>query len=96
MQLYFYASEFDDFIKDEVKFAPTRESTEEDHLRTHISEAALQYGMTLNPRDIRIEKTRDSQQITNKLEVNVAYTGNLDLHYKQYPVHFRTNAVILY
>ena len=29
---YFYASEFDDFVKDDVKFTPMRENTEEGNL----------------------------------------------------------------
>ena len=95
-QLYFYASAFDDFIRDEVKFAPTRESTDEDHLRTHILDASQQYGMTVEPKDIRVTKTRDPDHQLQMLDVEVTYSAPLDFSLFKRQLNFRTDATVSY
>jgi len=94
-QVYFYASEFDDFVKDEVKFAPTRESTDSDHLTEHILDAAGQYGVDLDARDIKIRKTHTSEDIET-LTVDVNYSAELDLQVYKPALHFHSTATISY
>lgn len=95
-QLYFYASAFDDFIRDEVKFAPTRESTDEDHLRNHILNASQQYGMSVEPKGIRVTKARDPDHQLQTLQVDVTYSALLNLSLFKRQLNFRTNANVSY
>jgi hypothetical protein len=93
---YFYASEFDDFVKDEVKFASTRESTEQEHLVDHILEQAMHYGVEVNPKDIVVTKTKSADSSYKKLTVSVAYRMPVDLYYFTYRLHFQVNASTAY
>ena len=78
---YFYASEFDDFVKDEVKFAPTRESTDREHLTQHITDASTHYGVQIDPKGITIEKTQNTDSDYRTLTVSIAYRMPVDLYY---------------
>jgi hypothetical protein len=93
---YFYASEFEDFVKDEVKFAPTRESTDRDHLVEHIMEASNQYGVQVNPKDIFVKKTENTDSNYETLSVSVAYSIPVDLYYFTHQLHFQVNTSISY
>src|SRR6266852_6062290 len=55
LSVYFYAWEFDDFTRDELKFAPTREDDSKEHLVEHIKQEAQFYGLSLNGKDIIID-----------------------------------------
>jgi len=91
---FFYASEFDDFVKDEVKFAPTRESTEQDHLVEHITGMSLRYGVNIDPKGITVTKTQNSDYRT--LSVSVAYSIPIDLYYFTHQLRRQVNATISY
>ncbi|HYR44493.1 MAG TPA: hypothetical protein VER98_15800 [Terriglobia bacterium] len=78
---YFYASEFDDFVKDEMKFAPTRESTDKEHLTAHITDASAHYGVHIDPKGITVTKTYNADSNLRTLTVSVAYTIPVDLYY---------------
>ena len=93
---YFYASEFDDFVKDEVKFAPTRESTDKEHLAEHITEMSLHYGVQIDPKGIIINKTQNTDSNYETLSVSVAYTIPIDLYYFTRQLHRQVNASISY
>ena len=90
---YFYASEFDDFVKDEVKFAPTRESTEREHLVDHIYDAAMHYGVEVNREDIVVKKTKNPDSGYDKLTVSVAYSIPVDLYYFTRRLHFHMDVL---
>jgi len=95
--VYFYAWEFDDFIKDEVKFAPLRESTYEDHLRAHILDLARHYKFDLDPKQIRISKTPTIPGMSwQTLSVEVTYSAPVDLDLFTRELHFHTIASIAY
>jgi hypothetical protein len=93
---YFYASEFDDFVKDEVKFAPTRESTDEDHLTEHITEMSTRYGVQIEPNGIIVKKTENTDSNYETLSVSVAYSIPIDLYYFTHQLHRQVNATISY
>jgi len=95
--IYFAAWEFDDFIKDEVRFAPLRESVQEDHLRAHILEVAKHYKLQLDPKEIEITKTTTIPGMSWKtLSVDVTYSAPVDLNLFQRQLHFHTTASIAY
>jgi hypothetical protein len=93
---YFYASEFDDFVKDEVKFAPTRESTDREHLTEHITAASLHYGVQIDRKGISVSKSRNSDSDLETLTVSVAYSIPVDLYYFTRPLHRHVEASVSY
>jgi hypothetical protein len=93
---YFYASEFDDFVKDEVKFAPTRESTDREHLVQHITDAAGHYGVQIEPRGISVRKTPNTDSNLETLTVSVAYSIPVDLYYYAPSLHRHVEASVSY
>jgi hypothetical protein len=96
--VFFYAVEFDDFVKDEVKFAPARETTEPAHLKQHIAEEAKNNRMIiLDPRrDIRVVRVRDSVRGIRILTVDVNYIMPVDLYYFTHNVKFKIHAETAY
>ena len=95
-EAYFSAVEFDDFIKSEVKFAPAREETDAHHLATHIANASLEYGVDVDPSQIRISKLHNSQQNFDTLTVEVPYHAAVDLSLYKPEVQFHTVASVTY
>ena len=97
-QMYFYVAAFDDFVKDEVKFAPTRESTDKEHLNEHITDAAEQYGMHLDTKGINIEKQHFESEgsYIDTLRVDVSYSAELDLNVYKPHIQFHTTASVTY
>jgi hypothetical protein len=77
----FNAWQFDDFVKDEIKFAAIRESETEEHLVEHIMDQARDYSLELDQKDIRIEKNNDSDTGVTTLAVAVSYSAPVDLYY---------------
>jgi len=71
----FYARQFDDFVRDEVRFAPVREKSQ---LVQHIIEGAHDCHIEVDQHQIQIVKTRDMPHGVNTLTVDVAY---------QVPIH---------
>lgn len=84
--VYFYAWEFDDFVRDEVKFAPVRESDDKAHLVEHITRQAQFYGLEIDPKSIEVVKHTDTGSGITKLEVDVNYTSPVDLYYFTFPL----------
>src|SRR5437588_12571656 len=93
---YFYASEFDDFVKDEVKFAPTRESTDREHLIQHITDASVHYGVKIEPKGITIKKTENFATNLQTLTVSVVYSIPVDLYYFTEQLRRHVDASISY
>ncbi len=95
-QVYFCAAEFDDFIKTEVKFAPARDGMDTAHLATQIANASLEYGVDVDPRQIRVSKIHNSQKNFDTLTVEVPYHAAVDLHLYKPQVEFYTIATVKY
>src|SRR5260370_40974608 len=79
ISVYFYAWEFDDFTRDELKFAPTREDDSKEHLVEHIKQEGQFYGLSLNEKDIIINKRTDQDSGITTLSADVTYTNPVDL-----------------
>ena len=94
--VYFYASEFDDFVRDELKFAPAREDDSKEHLVEHIKEQAQYYGLTLNDKDVVVDKTTDKDSGVTTLTADVTYTSPVDLYYFTYQLRRHTHATASY
>jgi hypothetical protein len=92
----FYALEFDDFVKDEVKFAPMRETDDPQHLTQHILNEARYYKMILDKNDIQVTKTRDNARGVTFLAVDVDYRMPVDLYYFTHEVRFHRHASTVY
>ena len=94
---YFYVSAFQDFIKDEVKFAPFRERADEAHISLQIRDAARFYKLQVDPREIKVRKTPTIPGMTwTTLGVDVTYTALVDLSLFKQPLHFHTAASVAY
>ena len=96
--VYFYVSEFQSFVQDEVAFAPFREASDETHIFEHIRDAAQYYNIRIDrPTDIKIRKTVTIPGMTwTTLGVDVNYTALVDLSLFKHPVHFHTTASVQY
>lgn len=96
--VYFYAEEFQDFVNDQVKFAPFRQNTDEVRLSEQIRDAARYYNLRIDrPGDIKIHKTQTIPGMTwTTLGVDVRYTALVDLSLFKQPVHFHTAASVAY
>ena len=84
--VFFYAWEFDDFVKDEVKFSPMRESAEKAHLVEHIITQGQNYSLAIDPKDIMVQNHTDTNSGITTLKVSVKYTTPVDLYYFKYPL----------
>ena len=93
---YFYASEFDDFVKDEVKFAPTRERTDREHLTQHITAASVHYGVQIDPKGVTVRKSRNADSNLETLTVSVAYSIPVDLYYLTRQLHRHVETSVSY
>jgi hypothetical protein len=95
--VYFYALEFDDFVKDQVKYAPARKTTETTQLLQLIADEAKRDRMVLDPkRDIKVLKARDAARGVRTLAVDVDYMIPVDLYYFTHPVKFHVHAETVY
>src|SRR5215471_10984058 len=96
--VYFYVSEFQSFVKDEVTFAPVREGTDETRIFERIRDAARYYNLRIDrPTDIKIRKTVTIPGMTwTTLGVDVNYTALVDLRLFKHPLHFHTAASVEY
>jgi hypothetical protein len=94
--LFFYALEFDDFVRDEVKFAPLRETDDKEHIMQHILDEARFYRMILDKNDIKVTKTRDSSRGINFLTADVEYRMPVDLYYFTHEVRFHLHTSTAY
>ena len=96
--VYFYVTEFQDFVKQEVKFAPVRNNTDETRLFEHIRDAARFYNLQIDPsKDIKIRKTVTIPGMNwTTLGVDVKYTALVDLNVIKHPLHFHTAASVAY
>ena len=94
--VYFYAWEFDDFVRDELKFAMMRERHTEDRLVDHIIEQAQFYGLTTDKKNIRVETHHDSTSGLTFLAVDVNYSTPVDLYYSTYQLRRHVHASTRY
>ena len=94
--VFFYAWEFEDFVKDEVKYAPTRESDETQHLVEHILEQGHFYELEIEPGDITVRKHTDPGSGITTLEVDAGYGSPVDLYYFTYRIRRTVGAVTMY
>lgn len=95
-ELRYHASEFDVFVKNEVKYAPTREGTDPSNIRDKVLGAAPQFGMTLDPDDVRIKRTYDYDQERSTLQVDVTYSSMLDLPSVHHQFTFHSSAAVTF
>jgi hypothetical protein len=95
-QMYFYATAFDDFVKTEVKFAPTNDSADKDHLTEHILDASQDYGVDVAEQDIKINKVHNKEQNFDTLTVDVQYSAPVYLKIYTQQVQFHTTTSISY
>jgi hypothetical protein len=96
ISVFFYAWEFDDFVRDELKFAPAREDDSKEHLVEHITEQARYYGLTLNQRDLIVGKATDTDSGVTTLSADVTYTTPVDLYYLTYQLRRHIHATASY
>ena len=95
--VYFYVSAFEDFVRDQVKFAPFRHGVDENNLFVNIVDAARYYNLEVDPQQIKIRKTtRIPGMSWTTLGVDVTYTASLDLSLFKRPLHFHTSATVAY
>ena len=81
---YFYALQFNDFIRQEVKFAVTARKTT-DEVRTNIIRKAQEFNIALTERDIKV--TRRGPSFTVDLE----YRFPINMRAYQHELVFRAN-----
>jgi hypothetical protein len=88
-----YAWAFDDFTRNEVKFAPIRENDSKEYLIQHIKHQAQLYGFNVGEKDIRVEKDTNTDSSMTVLAVDVTYSTSVDLFYFTYQLrrHVRTS-----
>jgi hypothetical protein len=79
LSVFFYAWEFEDFIKDELKFAVVREDDSKEHLTEHIKQQAQYYGLNINAKNILVEKSTDIDSGITTLSADVAYATPVNL-----------------
>lgn len=96
LPVLFYAWAFDDFVRDEVRFAPMRETAEQEHLVDHILEQARRYRVIVDKKDVRVSKTRDPQRGIRMLAVDIDYRAPVDLYYFVHEVRFNFRTSISY
>lgn len=94
--VYFYASEFDGFVKDELKFAAAREDDSKEHLTEHIKEQAQYYGLNVNDKDIVIERSTNNDPGVTSVSADVTYTTPVDLYYFTYQLRRHVHAAVMY
>src|SRR2546428_11584643 len=95
ISVFFYVWEFDDFVRDEVKFAPIREDDSKEHLVEHIKRQVQFYGLDVNQKAISIGKSIDKGYGITTLSADVTYTTPVDLFYFIYQLrrHIHTSAM---
>lgn len=94
--VFFYAWQFDDFTRDEVKYAPLRDASTKEHFVLHLIEQAHFYGLDIDPEDIGYQKNRDADSGITTLAVDVNYTVPVDLYYFKLPLKRHLHAVTRY
>ena len=94
--VFFYAWEFEDFVKDEVKYSPMRESSERAHLVDHIVSKAQFYNLALDAKDVVVQKNTDVGSGITTLQVHVSYTSPVNLYYFTFPLRRRILAAMTY
>ena len=96
LSVFFYAWEFDDFVRDELRFAPFREDASKEHLVEHIKQQAQYYGMNLNEKNVVIGKATDINLGITTLSADVTYTTPVDLYYLTYQLRRHIHAIARY
>jgi len=96
ISVFFYALEFDDFVRDELKFVPAREDESKEHLVEHIVQEGEYYGLNINAKDVLIEKTTANDSGITTLSADVTYTTPVDLYYFTYQLHRHIHASTMY
>ena len=86
ISVFFNAFEFDDFVKDEVKFAPIRENDTKAHLAEHILKQSKLYRVILGENDVRVNRNTDTASGVTTLAVDLNYTSQVDLYYFTYEI----------
>jgi hypothetical protein len=96
ISVFFYTWEFEDFIRDEVKFAPVRESDDKEHLVEHIKEQAQYYSLQIDEKNIRVEKSTNDDSGVTSLSIDVVYTTPVDLYYFTFPMRRHVFTATMY
>ena len=96
LSVFFYAWEFEDFIKDELKFAVVREDDSKEHLTEHIKEQAQYYGLNINEKNIVVEKSKAPDSGITTVSADVTYVTPVDLFYFTYQLRRHIHALSRY
>jgi hypothetical protein len=96
LSVFFYAWEFEDFVRDELKFAVVREDDSKEHLSQHIKQQAQYYGLNINAKNIVVEKSTDTDSGITTLSADVNYTSPVDLFYFTYQLRRHVHALSRY
>ena len=91
--VFFYTFEFNDVVRDAVKYAPIRH-TDKTGLTQFIREQAQSYGLRID--DIPVTKTSIVDSNIKKLAVDVNYMASIDLYYFTYPLQHQFHTSTLY
>jgi len=94
--VYFYAWEFDDFVRDELKFELMRERHTDERLVAHIIEQAQFYGLRTDKKNVRIQQHKDTTSGVSFLVADVNYSTPVDLFYFTYQLHRHVHASSVY
>lgn len=92
----FYSWEFNDFIDDEAKFAPMRETDDRQHLVAHILEQGFQFGMVVDKDDVVVTKIYHPESGITTLAVDVGYTVPMNFYLFNYQARFRHHTTTNY
>ncbi len=92
--VYFYVYEFDDFVKDEVKFAPIREKDTKEHLVDHITRQAMIYSLAVDK--VKVRRNTDGESGLTTLAIDLNYTASVDLYYTSFLIHRSLHASTTY
>jgi hypothetical protein len=96
LSVFFYAWEFDDFVRDELRFAAARENESKEHLAEHIKEEAQYYGLSLRDKDIVIHNSVDARSGITTLSADVTYATPVDLYYFSYQLLRHVHTTTMY
>jgi hypothetical protein len=96
ISVFFSAFAFDDFVKDEVRYAPVRENDTKEHLVEHILEQSKFYRVILDESDIHVNRSVDKDSGVTTLSVDLTYTSPVDLYYFTYEIRRHLHAQTKY
>ena len=94
--VYFYVWEFQDCVKDELKFGPNRGNVRDEDLMNRISELAQYFNIDLDVKEAKIEKTVTIPGMKwSTLQVDLRYSVPVDLRLYTHQLQFHTTESVI-